>query len=439
MNKFGIGERSPWGDFPKVIRNGDLGELKNEPEYQAAKSGDMPAALELADRLITDDTVKSIKECIGDSKPRILPVLALESAGTNKIPLAMAEVLADRLGLDVELNIVQRDKVGRTDTGADHRLAFNPTFYGNVKKGEKYLIVDDTLAMGGTVASLKGYVENRGGQVVAASVMTAHEGALNLPVKPGMLAAIESKHGPAMNQFWKDTFGYELDKLTQGEAGHLKSAKTVEQIRDRIAKARNGVIERMGQSGAETPQRRTSAERSVLAGSSLLSEAEQLESEQSSMLDSASVEQSYQEMLATYAQAKHDQVERIEDRLENLISQQQARLQQSQLNKPGFLSMPGTKKTWQVSQSQQQSRLQTLQVRLEAVREIKDGMGVHSPRIDELATRKMRAANPELAADWDAMRQAQRHHQALVKKQEQERKQNQERSRSHTLGINKPY
>ncbi|WP_282175286.1 phosphoribosyltransferase [Vibrio diabolicus] len=441
MNKFGIGERSPWGDFPKVIRNGDLGALKNEPEYQAAKSGDTFAALDLVERLITDDTVKSLKECIGGSKPRILPVLAVEAAGDNKIPLAIAEVLADRLGLDVELNIVQCDKVGRTGTGSDHRLAFNPSFDGNVKKGEKYLIVDDTLAMGGTLASLRGYVENRGGKVIAASVMTAHEGALNLPVKPGMLAAINDKHGPAMNQFWKDTFGYGIDKLTQGEAGHLKSAKTVEQIRDRITKARNGYIERTSQSGVETPQSRANANSSTITGSSLLTEAERLESEQLSMLDSASIEQGYQETLAMYVQAKHDQVERIEDRLESLINRQQARLQQSQLSKPGFLSMPGTKKTWQVTQSQQQSRLQTLHVRLESVREIKDGMGVHSPRVDELATRKMRAENPELAADWDSMRQAQRHHQALVKKQELEKKQIQERSRSHThtLGINKPY
>ena len=61
----------------------------------------------------------------------------------------MAEALADRLGLDVELGIIQSDKVGRTDTGADHRLAFNPTFEGDVKQGQKYLVVDDTLTMGG--------------------------------------------------------------------------------------------------------------------------------------------------------------------------------------------------------------------------------------------------------------------------------------------------
>ena len=44
MSKFGIGERAPWEDFPAVIRNGDLHASKKEPEYQAAKAGNMPAA-----------------------------------------------------------------------------------------------------------------------------------------------------------------------------------------------------------------------------------------------------------------------------------------------------------------------------------------------------------------------------------------------------------
>lgn len=86
------------------------------------------------------------------------------------------------------------------------------------------MLLDDTLTMGGTVASLRGYVENRGGKVVAASVMTAHPGAVDLAVKPPILAAIEKKHGPAMDTYWKEAFGYGIDKLTQGEAGHLKAA-----------------------------------------------------------------------------------------------------------------------------------------------------------------------------------------------------------------------
>jgi len=50
---------------------------------------------------------------------------------------------------------------------------------------------------------------------------------------------------------------------------------------------------------------------------------------------------------------------------------------------------------------QQQAIIQRLQARLEGVREIKEGMGTHAPRIKELATRKLRAQQPELAAEWD--------------------------------------
>jgi len=154
-------ERVPWNDFPQVIRNGDLGALQREPEYQAAKSGDHKAALNLVDRLTTDETINQIKALISGSKPTLLPVLAAEQAGNNKIPLAMAEVLSDRLDLDIELGIVQREKVYRTS--ADYRLVFNPTFEGKVHPGRSYLILDDTLTMGGTLASLRGYVRNRGG------------------------------------------------------------------------------------------------------------------------------------------------------------------------------------------------------------------------------------------------------------------------------------
>ena len=66
-------------------------------------------------------------------------------------------------------------------------------------------------------------------------------------------------------------------------------------------------------------------------------------------------------------------------------------------------------------------------------------MGIHAPKVEELATRKMRAERPELASDWDAMREAQRRHQALMRKQEQERKQAQEQrlGRSQSLGLSR--
>ena len=442
LSKLSQAERAAWGDFPKVIRNGDLGILAKEPEYQAAKQGDMEAALNLVDRLVSDDTISQIKELIGNETPRILPVLATEASGNNKIPLAFAEVLADRLGLEVETGIVQREKVNRTGSGADHRLAFNPSFIGEVEAGQKYLIVDDTLTMGGTLASLRGYVENRGGSVLAASVMTAHQGAVDMAVKPKMLAAIEEKHGQAMNIFWKESFGYGIERLTQGEAGHLKAAASVDAIRDRIVAARHAGVEHLDASRTQATARSTQQGVSGV-GESLYQGALELEQQQQTILEAAPVEQTYQESLQAYVQAKHDQVERIEDRLEALIDQQQARLQQTRASQPGFFSLPSTKAACQAQQMQQQARLQTLQGRLEAVREIRDGMGIHSSKIEELATRKLRADEPGLASEFDETLEARRRQQAQLRKQEQERKQKQDQQqqlgRGQRLGLSQQH
>ena len=407
MSKFGVGERAPWWDFPPVIRNGDLHSSKKEPEYEAAKAGNTPAAINLVDRLLTDDTVEKIRRLIRDSKPLVLPVLAVETSGNNKIPLAMAKVLAKRLNLEVELNIVQSERVGRTGTDANYRLAFNPSFEGEVKTGQAYLIIDDTLLIGGTIASLRGYIENCGGRVVGASVMDAQEGAVDIAVKPKILTAIENKHGLSMNQFWQENFGYGIDKLTQSEAGHLRRAASVDEIRDRLVKARHEGIERLGRQGVGTSLR-----------------SERGESAKRTEVSSA-LEQDYRETLSSYILAKYEQADRIESRLEHLIDRRQTHLQQTQSNRPGFLSIPETRKVWQASQAQQQGRLQTLHARLETVREIKEGMGLHSPRVEELATRKMRAENPELAANWDSMKQVERQYQASMKKQEQEQEKKQ--------------
>ena len=389
MSRFGIGERAPWGDFPPVIRNGDLHSSKKEPEYQAAKAGNMLAAINLVERLLTDDTVEKIRRRIRDSKPLVLPVLAVETSGKNKIPLAMAKVLGKRLNLEVESNIVQSERVGRTGTNANHRLAFNPSFEGEVKTGQAYLIIDDTLLMGGTIASLRGYVENRGGRVVGASVMDAQEGAVDIAVKPKMLAAIENKHGPSMNQFWQENFSYGIDKLTQSEAGHLRRATSVDEIRDRLAKARHEGSERLGRQGVGTSLR-----------------SERGESAQRTEVISA-LEQNYRETLGSYILAKYEQADhiesRIESRLEHLIDRRQTHLQQRQLSQPGFLSLPATRKAWQAQQARQQAGLNRLRARLKTVQEIKSGM-----RIEAFATSKMRKENPQLARDWDAMRQANR-------------------------------
>jgi len=133
--------------------------------------------------------------------------------------------------------------------------------------------------------------------------------------------------------------------------------------------------------------------------------------------------------------AKHDQVEHIEDRLEGLIDRQRARLQQTQILAPGLLSLPSSKRAWQSQQAQQQAYLQTLQARLDMVREIKEGMGLHSPKLEELATRKMCAENSELASNWDSMREVTRRHELLMRKQDRKQSPGLDQGGSQTLGL----
>jgi hypothetical protein len=168
-------------------------------------------------------------------------------------------------------------------------------------------------------------------------------------------------------------------------------------------------------------------------------EAEQQERDQSAEVDRDVVHSpaTYENELQTHIEAKQQQVERIESRLETLIEQQEARLLQTQQNKPGVLAMPSTRSAWRERQEEQRSRLKGLHARLERVQSLREGMSTHGPKLEELATRKLRTQNPELAAGWDES-QAQARREHLEQRQAKKKGQQQAQGRSQTLGLAKP-
>ena len=196
----------------------------------------------------------------------------------------------------------------------------------------------------------------------------------------------------------------------------------------------------MNTASSKTPTPRSGVPNKTLAAAAtfeadtLQQQAEGVHGEQQALLETSTVEADYTASLAAHVAAKHDQVERIEDRLEGVIEQQEAKLHQIQAKQPGILSLPSTRASWQAQMQQQQALLQNLHGRLEGVREIKDGMGLHGPRVEELAARKLRHEDPELAEGWDQMRAAQRAHEALKRKNENEKKARIEREQAATVG-----
>ncbi len=129
--------RQPWpANFPEALIHTDVHSRDSHPGYAAAKSGDADAGLMLAADLLSPDGLARIQALVGGRPTLLLPVVADELTGFNAIPDAMAQVLGNKLGLQVIAGeIVQANKVGHTRAPAFQRLVTPATFEGHVQAG----------------------------------------------------------------------------------------------------------------------------------------------------------------------------------------------------------------------------------------------------------------------------------------------------------------
>lgn len=174
----------------------------------------------------------------------LLPITALETTGFNAIPDAMAHVLARRLHLRVSAGeIVQDNKVGHTRARAFNRLVTPASFDGTVEPSAAYVLVDDHVGLGGTLANLKGYLETAGAQVLAMTTLTESRDAHHIALTPETLAVLRNTHGEELENFWRGQFGHGLDGLTELEGRILSREPSLDAIRDRLAQ---GAVEARG-------------------------------------------------------------------------------------------------------------------------------------------------------------------------------------------------
>lgn len=232
--------RTPWQkDFPDVVLHARLGEATAHRDYEAAKGGDKDAAYRLVSDVLTKDAVDKIRNIIGNREVLLAAVHAEEASGRNKIPQAMADILGKVLHQEVDDNIVQTKRVGRTGQDGFGRLANQPEFSGNIRSDLPYFIVDDTLTQGGTLAGLKGYIESHGGRVIGASALTGKQYSARMALSPQTLSQLrEHFGGTGLENWWKQQYGHGFDGLTGSEANYLLRAGDADKIRDRVLAAR---------------------------------------------------------------------------------------------------------------------------------------------------------------------------------------------------------
>ncbi|MCW5694947.1 MAG: phosphoribosyltransferase [Pseudolabrys sp.] len=184
--------------------------------------------------------MQEIKNILDGRRPRIVAVHAEEAQGRNKIPMAYGEVLGGVLGLDTDPGIVQSSVANHGSAPSIyHRFVSPPCFDGYVEAGAEYLLVDDTCTAGGTLANLKGFIENRGGKVVMMSCLASNQPRLRYAISLSRptFRQLGLRH-PQLHDWWIEEFGYGTECLTEGEAGNLRVAPSFDTIRNRLAEAR---------------------------------------------------------------------------------------------------------------------------------------------------------------------------------------------------------
>lgn len=232
--------RSAWDDdFPDTVLHGRLGDATAHKDYEAAKGGDDAAARRLVADVMTRQSVDKLRQLLNGRKAIIAAVHAEEAVSRNAIPQAMADVLGKVLDLEVDPYLLQAAKVGRTAQDGFGRLTNQPAFEGPVRTDLPYILLDDTLTQGGTLANLKGYIENHGGKVIGTSALTGKRYSAKIALAAETLDKLRNHfEGTDLENWWNEQHGYGFDRLTESEANYLIRAADADKIRDRVLAAR---------------------------------------------------------------------------------------------------------------------------------------------------------------------------------------------------------
>jgi len=227
--------RVAWPEsFPNVIDHG-VTAIRRAADWAAAKTGDAEAAIRLVERLARPEAAARLREALAGQDAVLVTVRQAErGGGDNLIPAHFARWLRAETGLAVDEGIHRLNRTMRTDAGASERLVRRAAFTGAVEPGRAYVIVDDVVTQGGTVADLRGYIETQGGRVVLITALQAPGKNATVASSPAQVAALRSRFGDATEAWWKDVFGYDFSGLTASEARHLFRFGSAENLRSAL-------------------------------------------------------------------------------------------------------------------------------------------------------------------------------------------------------------
>jgi hypothetical protein len=227
---------------PYFLFDNDI-KLKAHVDYRAAKAGDQVAAFnvvwDLAVSFLTD-TVKNLPSNVIYVAP-----FAREATGDNAIPQVLAAICAEIAVGKIDNDIVQITRVFHTGADPMERLCMRAQFEGEVIRGEQYVLIDDVVNMGGTLAELADYIQ-QGGAMVAGVITLVNAGRIKgLRPHSSVIKKLQERYQHEIYNI----FGIKPSALTANEAQYFIGFRTADEIRGRLVKAREEIHRRLRSKG----------------------------------------------------------------------------------------------------------------------------------------------------------------------------------------------
>jgi hypothetical protein len=168
---------------------------------------------------------------------------------TNTLPLAYAARISEMIDGTIDAEIVQKARVGRSKLSKFARFLWQPSFDGAVRHDSAYILVDDVVTSGGTLAALRSHIVSHGGTIAAYTAL-AHGSGDDQPLAlgPETWDSLIKAFGPGLDEFWKGEIGHDAAHLTDAEGrflarwgsqNHRRRAGVplLQRLRDRLAEA----------------------------------------------------------------------------------------------------------------------------------------------------------------------------------------------------------
>lgn len=246
---------NPWQNVQEATVHSSNIRKRYPQLHESAKHGDVMDAYRLVDKVADDKKIAQLQA----KYPEAIVAYphAEDRRGRNAIPSAFADKFADA-GFEVDEDIVQTNRVYRTDANKFDRLIKRARFDGEVQAGREYILIDDHITSGATMRDMKDYIESKGGKVVAVQALEGSAGATKMAITPELKEQLIN-NGVTDEQLKELGISRSVENLTAGEARELltlskrgRDFRTKEQ--QKISSRRNAKNTRRGKeeiAGAE--------------------------------------------------------------------------------------------------------------------------------------------------------------------------------------------